>query len=62
MSCNCENKRLGKEIQRIRRLAKAWAKLNDETVAIYKNPDGTYDFISASVKIDKPIVEYITQY
>lgn len=62
MSCNCENKRMGRELGRIRRLAKALAKLNNETAVIYINTDGTYGFASISANMDNPIVEYITQY
>lgn len=62
MSCGCEHKKLGGEIERIKRLAKAYAKMEDTTVAIYSNPDGTYGFCISSVEISKPIVEYITQY
>ncbi|MCD8386284.1 MAG: hypothetical protein LUD17_05260 [Bacteroidales bacterium] len=62
MSCNCENKKLGSEIDRIRRLAKALAKAEEKTVAIFLNNDGTYGFCCADIGIDKPIVEYITQY
>lgn len=62
MSCACENKRMGSEIERIRRLAKAWARVEGETAALYKKPDGTYDFASAKSEIKHPIVEYITAY
>lgn len=62
MSCACEHKKLGSEYGRIRNLAKAYARMEDTTVAIYSNPDGTYGFCNASVEISKPIVEYITQY
>lgn len=62
MSCDCEHKKLGGEIDRIRKLAKAYAQMEDTTVAIYSNPDGTYGFCSISVEINKPIVEYITQF
>lgn len=62
MSCDCEHKRLGGEIDRIRNLAKAYARLEETTVAIYRNLDGTYGFCSVSEEINKPIVEYITQY
>lgn len=62
MSCACEHKRMGQEIARFRRLAKAWAKMNEETAVIYLNPDGTYGFASISSEISKPIVEYISPY
>lgn len=62
MSCACENKKMAREIERFRRLAKAWAKMNGETAVIYQNTDGSYGFASVSVDITKPIVEYVTQY
>lgn len=62
MSCACENKRMGQEYERIRRLAKAWAIMEEVTVVMYKNSDGTYGFTSALDKVGKPIVEYITPY
>lgn len=62
MSCACENRRLGQEYERIRRLAKAWAKMEDKTTVLYQNEDGTYGFTSISEEIVKPIVEYITPY
>lgn len=62
MSCACENRRMGQEYERIRRLAKAWAKAEGATVATYKNGDGSYGFAAAEEEIGKPIVEYITPY
>lgn len=62
MSCACEHKRMGMELDRIRRLAKALAKMDDTVVAIYQNADGTYGFQSADNEINKPIIEYITPY
>lgn len=62
MSCACENRRMGQEIERIRRLAKAWAKMEGETAVLYQNEDGTYGFTSISEDIVKTIVEYITPY
>lgn len=62
MSCHCEHKKLGGEIERIRKLAKAYARMEDTTVAIYSNTDETYGFCRISAEISKPIVEYITQF
>lgn len=62
MSCACENKKMSSEYQRILRLAKAFARLEDETVAIYANADGTYGFCLASLEIEKKIIEYISPY
>lgn len=64
MSCACENRLRGQERERIYRLAKAWAKIEDMTAIIYKNDDGTYGFTSISLKseIGKPIIEHITPY
>ena len=61
MSCACEHKKLSSEYERMRRLAKATACMNECTVALYRNEDGTYG-ISTDEKPDKEIVEYITQY
>jgi len=62
MSCACEHKKTNSDIERIRRLAKACAVMEDAIVVIYSNTDGTYGFCKASSEIAKPIVEYITQY
>lgn len=62
MSCACEHQRMGRELDRIRRLAKALAKMDDTVVAIYQNADGTYGFQSANNEINKPIIEFITKY
>lgn len=62
MSCACENKRMATERERIRRLAKAWARVEKETAVLYKKPDGTYNFAPAKSEIEHPIIEYITAY
>lgn len=62
MSCACENQRLGREIDRIRRLAKAMAVMEGKLVVIYRLPDGTYGFRCAGEEIEYPITEYITPY
>lgn len=46
----------------MRRLAKALAVMEQETVVLYKNEDGTYGFSRISDELDKPIVEYITPF
>ncbi len=62
MSCGCQNKRLGQELERIRRLAKAFAKSEGVTVGIIKKADDTYGFgIAADVEANT-IIEYITPY
>jgi hypothetical protein len=61
MSCACENKKLGSELERIRRLGKAYAQLEECDVVIYQKEDGTYNFCKAGEQT-KPIVEYISQY
>lgn len=61
MSCACENKKLGQELERIRRLAKSLARMEDADVGIFRNADGTYGFAKAA-NIDKPIIEYISPY
>lgn len=62
MSCACEHKKLSSEIDRIRRLAKATAKLHGCEVVLYRNEDGTYNFADINTDIDKPIIEIISQY
>lgn len=61
MSCSCEQKKLASEYERMRRLAKATAKLHTKTVALYQNKDGTYGF-TTDAEINKPIIEYISPY
>lgn len=62
MSCGCVQKRMDMEIERIRRLAKVLAKMENENVAIYRRDDGTYGFEPLYNEIKKTIVEYITPY
>lgn len=62
MSCRCENTRLGKELDRIRRLAKGLAVECGMTVALYSMDDGTYRFSTIDKEITKPIIEFITPY
>lgn len=62
MSCACEHKKMSSEYERILRLAKTLAQMEDESVAIYANGDGTYGFCLASLEIDKTIIEYISPY
>lgn len=62
MSCACEHQRMGREIERFRRLAKAWAQMEGKTAIIYKKPDGTYGFCTYNPDTDKDIVEFITPY
>lgn len=62
MSCACEHKKLRGDIDRARRLAKSLAQIEHDTVAIVINDDGTYGFCTVSDNINKPIVEYVTEY
>lgn len=62
MSCECENRRLGAERERIYRIAKAWAAAENITVALYKNEDGTYGFASVHDCDSKQIEEFISPY
>ena len=62
MSCACEQKILGSQYGRIKKLAKAYAKMQQQSVAIYRNADGTYGFALAASEINKSIVEYISHY
>lgn len=62
MSCACENKRMSHELERYRRLARAWARLEGEPAVIYRNSDGSYGFVSADKAEDKEIVEFVSSY
>lgn len=61
MSCGCEHKKLASEYERMRRLAKATARLQENTVALYRNDDGTFG-ISPDLEIKKNVMEFITPY
>jgi hypothetical protein len=61
MSCQCENKKYGTELDRYRRLGKAYAKMEECDVVIYLNDDGTYGICRVGEE-KKPIVEFISQY
>lgn len=62
MSCACENKKIASDLDHIRALAKAFATAEQETIALFQNEDGTYGFCPINETIDKPIIEYITEY
>lgn len=62
MSCRCENDKMRREYDRIRRLAKAYAAIEGASAVIFRNNDGTYDFCREADKSDKNILEYITPY
>lgn len=62
MSCACEQKKMGRDRERIIRLAKGYARMENVTVAIYKNADGTFGFSDAEIEINREIIEYITPY
>lgn len=61
MSCACENKRLGEERERLYRLAKAFAKMENVTAVIFRKENGSLDFAPASDEIEN-IIEFITPY
>lgn len=61
MSCGCEHKKLASEYERMWRLAKATARLQGNTVALYRNDDGTFG-ISPDLEINKNVMEFITPY
>lgn len=62
MGCGCENKKLASELDRIRRLAKAYAVMERCTVVLYRMADGTYGFCTESENTTNTIIEYISQY
>lgn len=53
---------MASQYERIRRIAKAWSRMEDAVAVIFRNEDGTFGFVSAAENIQKPIVEYITPY
>ncbi len=61
MSCACEHIKMSSQYERMRRLAKVTAGIHGQTVALYQNEDGTYDF-TTDTEIDKSIVEFISPY
>lgn len=62
MSCACEQKKLSEEYERMKRLAKSYACMQGETVALYMKTDGTYDFATTPDNKEIKIVEYISPY
>lgn len=62
MSCACEHKKLSSEYERMKRLAKACARLQEQTVGLYKNPDDTYAFCVVTETSDKQFLEYLSPY
>lgn len=63
MSCACENRRISQEYERMRRLAKAWAAIEEKAAALYLNTDGTYGFSDAEDdNTEKRIIEIISPY
>ena len=62
MSCGCDNKKFGQELERARRLAKASARMDDVVMVLYRKSDGTYDFAPETDEIDNEIIEYVTPY
>ena len=61
MSCACEHKKMSSEYERMKKLAKTTARIHEQTVALYQNDDGTYDF-TTDTEINKPIIEFISPY
>ena len=62
MGCGCENRRLMGDLERARKLAKAAARMEGEDYAIYRNPDGTYNFCREGMIQRERIIEYVTKY
>ena len=62
MSCACENRKNAGDLDRIRRIAKKFAQMEQTTVAIIRNNDGTYGFSAVTEKKANPIIEYISEY
>lgn len=64
MACRCENMQRARELDRMRHLAKALARMESQTVVLFQRNDGTYDFDTELNYRDEKgtIVEYITRY
>lgn len=62
MSCACDNRRRAMEYERIYRLAKALARMEEADAVIYVMKDGTYGFSLAETEIDMNILETVTPY
>lgn len=65
MSCRCMHQQMASEIERHRRLAKALARIEKQTVILYQKEDGTFDFDLKSQYIANnanKLIEYVTQY
>lgn len=63
MSCNCNNRLLAQEYDRIYRLAKAFARMEGKEAVVFKNDDGSYGFKAAQeIEEDYNIIEIVTPY
>lgn len=63
MSCGCLQMRKERsEYDNIKKLARAWAKNENEIVFIYKNEDGTYGFmpLDCPEAKEKEAIEFIS--
>ncbi len=49
-------------MERIRKLAKAYARLEDSVVAVYAKGDGSFGFGKLCDVPGRPVLEYITPY
>ena len=58
MSCECENKKIQTEYERISGLAKIAAVLDGTVYVVYRKKDGTYAFDREDADIDGEIVEF----
>ena len=62
MSCRCEHIKMNAEYDRIKRLAKSYAEIEQKSVAIYGKDGGGYDFCAVNEIGDKQIIEIISRY
>lgn len=62
MGCACEHRKIGQDLERARRLAKAYARMEGRVAVIVQAANGTYSFLPLEESTDKTIIEYITEY
>lgn len=62
MSCRCQNDKMARDKERARRLAKSFAEIQGETVALWQSADGKFGFSLSKIECPHKIIEYITPY
>ncbi len=57
MSCGCENKKALSDLERVRKLAKVMARMEQCVYVIYQKKDGTYNFVREGEEVCP--IEYV---